>query len=436
MRFRTATIYANADTRSRALIRRFAFMVCLLIAGIAAVLSVVSILQGYFQIDFFTILLLSVLAVPAALLIRAERVTAGGIFLVSAVQLVIGIEPYLILRDPVALATYLTPNCVGLAVNILIAALFVGRIAVVVLTAISCGDVVLIAFLGSSPDVRENVAYIVIAMVAAGFLASLLTSLFSSALASAREEGRRNAELQEQLLHAQKMEAIGRLAGGIAHDFNNILHAASAQTEVMLLDGALSAPARQQVKEIRGYIDRGSGLTRQLLVFSRRQPVAQSVFDAREALGNLESMLGRIVQRDVRLALPTGKEPAKIQADPRQFEQVVMNLVVNARDAMPAGGSIELLLDRVDAGAAGLSARPPLKPGPYVSLAVRDTGTGMTPDVMSHLFEPFFTTKPEGQGTGLGLSTVYAIVSRWGGGVTVSSVPDCGSTFVVYFPAA
>ena len=176
-------------------------------------------------------------------------------------------------------------------------------------------------------------------------------------------------------------------------------------------------------------------MVRQLLFFSRHQPVMHSVFDARQALGDLHVILSRIVHGDVHLELRAGAEPVNILADPVQFEQVVMNLVVNARDAMPAGGAVQLVLDRVEAGASVPAVNPPLKPGPYVSLAVRDTGVGMTPDVLGHLFEPFFTTKPEGQGTGLGLSTVYAIVSHWGGGVSVTSAPSQGSTFVVYFPA-
>jgi len=432
----TATIYESADARSRGLIRRAALAVSLLVAGISLILTIINIARSYFAWDFFTLGLLCILSLAATLFIRAEKVTVGASFLIVAIELVIAVEPYSVLHTPLDLASYLIPNCLGLMANILLAGIFVGRLAVVVFTLASAADYVVLASMSGNAPVQDVSVYVVLAMLIAGFFTYLLNSLFQSALASAREEGRRSTALQEQLLHAQKMEAIGRFASGIAHDFNNILVAISCQADLVLLDEALPSQARTYLVEMRKYTGKAAALVSQLLVFSRRQPSASTSFDARDALASLESMLARLLGKGVTLRIPAAMGVSAIRADPRQFEQVVMNLVVNARDAMPQGGSIDVKLQDVDASPAGPTANPPLRPGPYVSLAVQDTGTGMGPDVMRHLFEPFFTTKPEGVGTGLGPSTVYGIVAQGGGGISVASAPGEGSTFVVYFPRA
>jgi PAS domain S-box-containing protein len=241
--------------------------------------------------------------------------------------------------------------------------------------------------------------------------------------------------LEEQLRQAQKMEAVGRLAGGVAHDFNNILTAISSYSELLLADFATEDPRRADVEEIRKATDRAAALTRQLLAFSRRQVLQPKVVDLNAVIAGAEKLLRRLIGEDI--ALVTRLDPAlgAVRADAGQLEQVIMNLAVNARDAMKTGGTLTLETENVAIDATTLAGEERIiAPGQYVLLRVRDTGSGMDADTRRHLFEPFFTTRDKGKGTGLGLATVYGIVKQSGGFIWVDSEPGRGASFRIYLP--
>lgn len=241
--------------------------------------------------------------------------------------------------------------------------------------------------------------------------------------------------VEEQLRQAQKMEAVGRLAGGIAHDFNNLLTAILGYCELLLNHRGLPDALRSDVQEIEGAGQSAATLTQQLLAFSRKQIVHPRIIDANALLDRTRALLQRILGEDINLEFRQATPLPPILIDPGQFDQIVMNLAVNARDAMPRGGrlTIETAIVGVDDLDAGQHSD--VRPGPHVMLAVTDTGTGIPPDVQAHIFEPFFTTKPQGRGTGLGLSTVFGIVKQNDGNICVYSEPGRGTTFKVYFPA-
>ncbi|MEK7858268.1 MAG: PAS domain S-box protein [Elusimicrobiota bacterium] len=239
---------------------------------------------------------------------------------------------------------------------------------------------------------------------------------------------------EEQLRQSQKMEAVGRLAGGVAHDFNNLLTAISGYSE-LLLDSLESAdPRRADVEEIKMAGARAAALTRQLLTFSRKQVLQVRAVDLKAVSEGIRKMLERLIGEDVALTMVHCKEPARVMSDPGHIEQVLVNLVVNARDAMPKGGRISIEIARGRFDDAVEHRHGTVKPGDYAVLTVTDTGHGMNEEVQSHLFEPFFTTKERGKGTGLGLSTVYGIVTQSGGHVTVFSEVGGGTSFKVYLP--
>ncbi len=238
--------------------------------------------------------------------------------------------------------------------------------------------------------------------------------------------------LEEQFRQMQKMEAVGRLAGGIAHDFNTLLGSITGYSEMLIerLDDGLRHPAEQ----IYRCADRGAGLTRQLLAFSRQQLVRSEVVDLAALVNDMQDMLDRLVGDDIELVLDLGEGDSRIEADPGQIEQIVMNLVVNAVDAMPRGGRIQIHLDRIHIDHVCPHCGAQQAPGPYIRLRASDTGSGIDPSILDQLFEPFFTTKAPGKGTGLGLSTVYGIVKQACGCVSVESEIGAGSTFIVLLP--
>ena len=240
--------------------------------------------------------------------------------------------------------------------------------------------------------------------------------------------------LAEKFLQAQKMEAVGRLAGGIAHDFNNILTVIGGYCTIVQEELPAGSPIRLQVDEIARAALQAGSLTTQLLAFSRKQVMMPRVINPNELLGTLENILARLVGEDIQLATFFQAEAGNIKADPVQIEQVLMNLAVNARDAMPDGGKLTIETSNQVLTDEYASEHPWVKPGDYVRIAVSDTGEGMDQEVLQHIFEPFFTTKKHGKGTGLGLSTVYGIVKQSGGHVTCYSEVGKGTIFSIYFP--
>jgi len=245
----------------------------------------------------------------------------------------------------------------------------------------------------------------------------------------------REAQLEAQLRQSQKLEAIGQLAGGVAHDFNNILAVILMQTELLLTQGDVAESVRDGIQQIRAAAERAANLTRQLLAFSRRQVMQPRDLDLNEVVTNLAKMLQRIIGEDVRLELHLHPTPLMTHADAGMLDQVLMNLAVNARDAMPKGGRLIIETTAREFSAAEAAALLDVKPGHYVGLRVSDTGCGIPPEILPRIFEPFFTTKEPGKGTGLGLATVFGIVKQHGGCIQVASEPGRGTTFEVYLPA-
>lgn len=244
------------------------------------------------------------------------------------------------------------------------------------------------------------------------------------------------AQLEEQLRHSQKMEAIGLLAGGVAHDFNNILMAITSYCELLMWKLPKKDPVYRDLEEILKSANQGASLTKQLLAFSRKQVIEPEIIDLNNVIEDLEKMLRRLIGVDIELFVLLGQNAGCIKADAGQLEQVILNLFLNSRDAMPEGGKLILETVGVTLDEAHCRQFPDMVPGSYVMLAISDTGCGMTDEVKSHIFEPFFTTKDRGKGTGLGLSTVYGIVKQSGGDIRVESSPNQGSTFRLYFPRA
>jgi len=243
-------------------------------------------------------------------------------------------------------------------------------------------------------------------------------------------------KLQGQLIQAQKMEAVGQLAGGVAHDFNNILAAMVMNLGLMRDDPVLTPELRAQIDDQQEFVARAANLTRQLLLFGRREVMQKQLLDLDSLLGNLLKMLRRLIGENISIEFKGNPKATWIVADGGMVEQVVMNLVVNARDAMPAGGRITLTSEPVELGVPTAGSPPAARAGRFVRLTIADSGCGMDAGTLAHIFEPFFTTKAPGKGTGLGLATVYGIVERHEGWIAVDSSPGSGTTFRIHLPAA
>ena len=254
---------------------------------------------------------------------------------------------------------------------------------------------------------------------------------------TARKEAEEALKTAEgPLLQAAKLEAVGRLAGGVAHDFNNLLGVIMGYADLMLKRLPAEEPLRRNVQEIQKAAERASGLTKQLLAFSRRQVLQPRSLDLHHTIGEVETMLQRVIGEDIHLVTVLREGVGRVRADPGQIQQVLMNLAVNARDAMPDGGTLTVETANVDLSADYARKHLGVTPGPYVLLAVSDTGVGMSAEVQAHIFEPFYTTKGPEKGTGLGLATVYGIIKQSGGNIWVYSEPGKGATFKVYLPRA
>lgn len=242
-------------------------------------------------------------------------------------------------------------------------------------------------------------------------------------------------QLEKQFQQAQKMQAVGQLAGGIAHDFNNLLTVVQMQGSFLLGMPMLDMAVRDGVQAMLDASDRGANLTRRLLTFSRRQVTQLRPIDLGEVIGSMAKLLRRVLGEDVVLETRFAPRSCWVNADSGMLEQIVMNLGLNARDAMPRGGRLSIDIDATDLTEARVGMLLPVRAGRYVRLTVADTGTGISPDLLPRIFEPFFTTKEVGKGTGLGLATVFAIVEQHGGTLEVRSTPACGTVFTLYFPA-
>jgi two-component system, cell cycle sensor histidine kinase and response regulator CckA len=240
--------------------------------------------------------------------------------------------------------------------------------------------------------------------------------------------------LEDKLRQSQKMEAIGRLAGGITHDFNNLLTVIEGYSRLLIDRLRENGEASDQVKRIEDAAEKAAALTGQLLAFSRKQVLQPKVIDVAGLVMNLDKLLKRLIREDIELLTKTAPNVGRVKADPSQMEQVILNLVVNARDAMPRGGKVTLEVANAELHARYALEHPSVVPGPYVMLAVSDDGVGMTPETQARIFEPFFTTKELGRGTGLGLSMVYGIVRQSGGNIWVYSEAGHGTTFKIYLP--
>jgi PAS domain S-box-containing protein len=239
---------------------------------------------------------------------------------------------------------------------------------------------------------------------------------------------------EAQLRQAQKMEAVGRLAGGVAHDFNNVLTAIFGYADLVLDSFDLTDPRRLDVEEIKRAANRAAALTRQLLAFSRKQVMQPRRVNLNEIIINLETLLLKLIGQEIVLRIDTAPDLWDVKADPGQIEQVLMNLVSNARDAMPDGGTLTIATANEDLGPDDAAALVGIEPGRFVRLTVADTGEGIPPQVRALIFEPFFTTKEQGKGTGLGLATVYGIVKQSGGWVYLDETPAAGASFRIFLP--
>jgi two-component system, cell cycle sensor histidine kinase and response regulator CckA len=294
-----------------------------------------------------------------------------------------------------------------------------------------------IPFIIISGTIGEETAVAAIKLGAADYLIKDRIARLGPAVRRALQEVEERQErrrLQAQFIEAQKMEVVGHLAAGVAHDFNNVLAVIMGYSDLIMQDLDASHPLQKYAEEIRHAANRAAGLTQQLLIFSRKETIQPKELDLNEVIGGMEKMLRRLIDENIDMSVVPGTDLGHIRADSGYVWQVLMNMVVNARDAMPNGGRIVLETRNVRLDGAYILAHPGVATGDYVLLSVSDTGIGMSDEVKLHLFEPFFTTKPVGKGTGLGLVTCNTIIRQSGGHIDVSSEIGRGATFQIYFP--
>jgi signal transduction histidine kinase/ActR/RegA family two-component response regulator len=285
-----------------------------------------------------------------------------------------------------------------------------------------------------SSDVRLNIACLVVSqMVLFMALVWVLAFVLNRAEAEKATAQDALARSEKLLLQSQKMEAIGLLAGGVAHDFNNLLAVINGYSDLLLERADLPESDRRSLEQIKQAGSSAASLTRQLLMLSRQQVVEPVVLNINQTVGNLDKMLRRLIKENIQFSFILDPQLDRVKADPGQIEQIILNLVVNARDAMPGGGTLRIQTKNVEKSAA--QAGPGASPSHFVLLEVTDTGTGMDQQTQAHIFEPFFTTKAVGKGTGLGLATVYGIVKQSNGHIEVQSTPGRGSSFQIFLPA-
>ena len=311
-----------------------------------------------------------------------------------------------------------------------------GARGAVTVTSIVAAFAIAVAGLRLGPFANYPVEFVQALLFGFLSLGSLSGLLLAAIMAEREDAMARRLQLEEQLRHSQKMEAVGRLAGGIAHDFNNLLTAIIGYTEIVLYSLDPKDDRRADAEEIGRAAMRAADLTRQMLAFSRRQVLQPKVIDLNKALAKVEPMLRRMIGEDIVLMVNGRAAHPFVRVDPGQVEQVVMNLVVNARDAMPKGGRLIVETSEATLDASAVADMPDARPGEYVMLLVSDTGVGMAPEIRARIFEPYFTTKEVGKGTGLGLSTAYGIVRQSDGHIALSSEVGLGTAFRIYLPRA
>jgi len=294
-----------------------------------------------------------------------------------------------------------------------------------------------IPFIIVSGTIDEEAAVDSLRLGADDFITKSRLARLGPAIARSRRDfGERRARraAEARLRQAQKMEVVGQLAGGVAHDFNNLLGVILGYGELLMKHLAGDDASTSRLAQILKAASRGASLTRQLLAFSRQQPLEAKPLDLNSIVTGMEPMLRRLISEDIQIVTVLDERLHRVKADPTQVEQVLMNLAVNARDAMSAGGRLTIETGNVELGDSYLATHPDAKPGPFAMLAISDSGHGMDAETLSHVFEPFYTTKEQGKGTGLGLATVYGIVRQSAGHVEVYSEPGRGTTFKVYLP--
>ena len=263
---------------------------------------------------------------------------------------------------------------------------------------------------------------------------SEVTAAFERMRGTLQKNDEQRESLENQLRQAQKMEAVGRLAGGVAHDFNNLLTVIKGHSDLLEMKLGTMSPAQPSIAQVRKAADRATTLTRQLLAFSRMQVLQPRVLDLNSLISDVGKMLPMLIGEEIEYTFRPGDSLARVKADPSQIEQVLVNLAVNAHDAMPKGGKLTISTQNVVLDPAYARSHPPTVPGRYVLLTVADTGAGMDEATRARIFEPFFTTKELGKGTGLGLATVYGIVKQSGGYIWVDSAPGQGTRFEIFLP--